>query len=35
MQIPKAKGIYVEIENPSADLTTSKIIDRIIEHRKK
>ncbi|CAG8674966.1 4138_t:CDS:2, partial [Funneliformis caledonium] len=33
-EIPKSLGIYVEIENPSAELTTSKIIERIIEHRK-
>ncbi|RIA86788.1 hypothetical protein C1645_740595 [Glomus cerebriforme] len=34
-ELPKALGIYVEIENPSAELTTAGIIDRIIEHRKK
>ncbi|CAI2177311.1 13007_t:CDS:2, partial [Funneliformis geosporum] len=33
-EIPKELGIYVEIENPSAELTTTKIIERIIEHRK-
>nr|CAG8456238.1 1960_t:CDS:2 [Entrophospora candida] len=33
-KLPKNNGIYIEIENPSADLTTAKIIDRIIEHRK-
>ncbi|CAG8525946.1 8554_t:CDS:2, partial [Racocetra fulgida] len=31
-ELPKKKGIYVEIENPSADLTTDGIIDRIIKH---
>jgi len=34
-EIPKSKGIYIEIENPSADLTTDGIIDRIIKHRLK
>ncbi|RIB15610.1 hypothetical protein C2G38_2039239 [Gigaspora rosea] len=32
-EIPKQKGIYVEIENPSAELTTAGIVDRIIKHR--
>ncbi|RHZ70270.1 hypothetical protein Glove_273g21 [Diversispora epigaea] len=34
-EIPKARGIYTEIMNPSADLTTEKIIHRIIEHRQR
>ncbi|PKC14170.1 Nucleotidylyl transferase [Rhizophagus irregularis] len=33
-ELPKALGIYVEIENPSAEITTDGIINRIIEHRK-
>ncbi|KAG9293346.1 hypothetical protein G9A89_007592 [Geosiphon pyriformis] len=34
-EIPRNKGIYQEIINPSANITTAGIIDRIIEHRKK
>ncbi|CAG8452288.1 843_t:CDS:2 [Ambispora leptoticha] len=33
-ELPKKKGIYQEIINPSANITTAGIIERIIEHRK-
>lgn len=33
IQLPKQRGIYVEIENPNSTLTTQGIIDRIIENR--
>ncbi|KAJ8659219.1 hypothetical protein O0I10_004933 [Lichtheimia ornata] len=32
-ELPKQRGIYVEIENPNSTLTTQGIIDRIIENR--
>ncbi|KAI8377779.1 uncharacterized protein BYT42DRAFT_571666 [Radiomyces spectabilis] len=32
-ELPKQRGIYVEIENPNATITTQGIIDRIIENR--
>ncbi|KAG0170341.1 Ethanolamine-phosphate cytidylyltransferase [Apophysomyces sp. BC1034] len=31
--LPKQRGIYVEIENPNATITTRGIIDRIIKNR--
>ncbi|RUS34869.1 hypothetical protein BC938DRAFT_478120 [Jimgerdemannia flammicorona] len=33
-ELPKSLGIYVEVENPNASVTTEGIITRIIEHRK-
>ncbi|KAI9228551.1 MAG: hypothetical protein DHS80DRAFT_27209 [Piptocephalis tieghemiana] len=33
-ELPKAKGIYMEVEHPKEDLTTSTIIRRIIDQRK-
>ncbi|KAG2186271.1 hypothetical protein INT43_002709 [Umbelopsis isabellina] len=33
-ELPKQLGIYYELENPNASVTTEGIIDRIIEHRR-
>ncbi|CAG8545073.1 920_t:CDS:2 [Paraglomus occultum] len=34
-ELPKKKGLYIELENPSANITTADIIQRIIEHRQR